>query len=388
MKIPSEPTFTQFFTNLIKRFLPNSQAVALALILLFGFLAIYFLGGILMPVLVAIVIAYLLEGLIHKAEKFKIPRILAVFLVFFSFMAGLVFLLFVLMPMLYEQTLQLIQHTPAMIKAVQKEVMRLPEMYPQLISEDKLKTIVFSAQQEILKYTQELLSFSAASVISLVTAMVYLVLVPMLVFFFIKDKQNLIAWGAQFLPKDRHLSLRVWQEVDMQIGNYVRGKFVEIVLLWVVSYVTFSLMGLNYAMLLAVFMGLQAIIPYVGATLVTFPVIGVAYFQWGVSADEFMYMVIAYAVIQIIDGAALVPLLFSEAVNLHPIAIIVAILFFGGLWGFWGVFFAIPLATLVKAVVTAWPKNNENSQNPELISDLSSGGKISIPDAIHKNQIQ
>jgi putative permease len=92
---------------------------------------------------------------------------------------------------------------------------------------------------------------------------------------------------------------------------------------------------------------------------VTFPVLGVAYWQWGVSGgDEFMYVLIAYSIIQAIDGVVLVPLLFSEAVNLHPIAIIVAILFFGGIWGFWGVFFAIPLATLVKAVLTAWPRTD------------------------------
>jgi putative permease len=97
---------------------------------------------------------------------------------------------------------------------------------------------------------------------------------------------------------------------------------------------TFAVLNLNYAMLLAVLMGLSVVIPYVGATLVTFPVLGVAYWQWGVSGgDEFMYVLIAYSIIQAIDGVVLVPLLFSEAVNLHPIAIIVAILFFGGLWG-------------------------------------------------------
>ena len=62
-----------------------------------------------------------------------------------------------------------------------------------------------------------------------------------------------------------------------------------------------------------------------------------------------------YAVIQALDGNVLVPLLFSEVVNLHPVAIIVAVLIFGGLWGFWGVFFAIPLATLFKAILRAWP---------------------------------
>ena len=142
----------------------------------------------------------------------------------------------------------------------------------------------------------------------------------------------------------------------MQIGNYVRGKFAEVLILWVVSYATYAVMGLNYAMLLAVFMGLQVIIPYIGATLVTFPVLGVAYFQWGLGSDEFMYVVIAYSIIQALDGVVLVPVLFSEAVNLHAIAIIIAILFFGGLWGFWGVFLAIPLATVVKAVLTAWPR--------------------------------
>jgi len=144
--------------------------------------------------------------------------------------------------------------------------------------------------------------------------------------------------------------------VNTQIGNYVRGKIVEVFILLVVSYATFAAMGLNYALLLAVLMGLQVIIPYIGATLVTFPVLGIAYFQWGLGGDDFMYVLMAYSIIQMLDGVILVPLLFSEAVNLHAIAIIVAILFFGGLWGFWGVFFAIPLATVVQAVLTAWPR--------------------------------
>ena len=184
----------------------------------------------------------------------------------------------------------------------------------------------------------------------------------MLVFFFMKDKDRIIGWFNQYLPRERNLSMRVWREVDMQIGNYVRGKFIEILILLSASYVTFTLMDLNYALLLAVLMGISVIIPYVGATLVTIPVVMVAFFEWGVT-DEFWYLLLAYAIIQAVDGVVLVPLLFSEVVNLHPVAIIVAILFFGGLWGFWGVFFAIPLATLVKAVLTAWPRLGETGQD-------------------------
>jgi putative permease len=239
--------------------------------------------------------------------------------------------------------------------------MHLPEKYPQFINESKIQEIMFTVQKELLVYGQNVLTVSAASVVGLASALVYLFLVPMMVFFFLKDKNILVGWVLQYLPRDRHLSVRVWEEVEVQIANYVRGKFAEVFLLWVVSYVTYQTMGLNYAMLLSVLMGLSVIIPYIGATLVTFPVLLVAYFQWGLNDDHFMYVVIAYSIIQALDGVVLVPVLFSEAVNLHAIAIIIAILFFGGLWGFWGVFLAIPLATVVKAVLTAWPQIEGNS---------------------------
>jgi len=353
----------RFFSDRIRRFLPNSQAVALAVILIVSFVLIYSLSSLLMPVFASIVMAYLLEDLVGTLEHMNVPRLPAVYLVFSAFLASLGFMLFVLMPMVYQQAVELIQHIPAIINQAQTEIMRWPEMYPQFISENKIRQMLIAVQNELLTYGQNVLSISAASVVGLVSAMIYLFLVPMMIFFFLKDKKILIAWFLQFMPRDRHLSVRVWEEVDMQIGNYVRGKLAEVFILWALSYVAFAWMDLNYALLLAVLMGLSVVIPYVGATLVTFPVLGVAYFEWGLAGDDFMYVVIAYSIIQAFDGVILVPLLFSEAVNLHPISIIVAILFFGGLWGFWGVFLAIPLATVVKAVLTSWPRIGDRSYN-------------------------
>lgn len=86
--------------------------------------------------------------------------------------------------------------------------------------------------------------------------------------------------------------------------------------------------------------------------MVTIPVVGVALFQFG-AGTEFWSLFAVYLIIQGLDGNLLVPVLFSEAVNLHPLVIILSVVIFGGLWGFWGVFFAIPLATLIKAVVHA-----------------------------------
>lgn len=344
-----------YIKNSIKNILPNPQAFALVLIVLTGFALIYGFSDILMPVFASVVISYLLLGVVQLLER-KLPRIIAVYVVFGGFLTSLGLLLFVLIPMVSVQAVQLLQRTPEVIKQAQEQIMRLPELHPQFISEADIIGITNSIQSELLNYGQMLLSQSAATLGTVVAAIVYLFLVPLMVFFFLKDKSKILTWFMRFLPRHRSLTVQVWREVDAQIANYVRGKFIEIIILGTISYAVYSIMGLKYAALLSVLMGLSVVIPYVGATLVTFPVLSVAAIQWGFTADQFMYVVIAYSIIQALDGVLLVPLLFSEAVNLHPTAIVVAILFFGGLWGFWGVFFAIPLATGVKAIINAWPK--------------------------------
>jgi putative permease len=139
----------------------------------------------------------------------------------------------------------------------------------------------------------------------------------------------------------------------MQISNYVRGKVIEIVIVWFASYFILGFLGLRFSMLISFFIGLSVIVPYIGATAMTIPVALIAFFQWGVGPD-FFSVVAAYLVIQALDGNLLAPLLLSGVVNLHPVAVITAVLVFGGLWGIWGLFFAIPLATLVHAVLKAW----------------------------------
>lgn len=338
-----------------KKYFSDPQGIALAVVLVLGFLIIYFMGNMLAPVLGAIVLAYLLEGVVVVLQRWKLPRLLAVTIVFMLFMALLLFVLLGLMPLLSRQVGELVQELPNMIGRGQESLMRLPELYPTLVSEDQVKEVMRDIGIYVRNLGQSVLSFSLASITGLFTWIVYLVLVPVLIFFFLKDKGQIMNWISTILPSERKLTTQVWQEMNTQIGNYVRGKLIEIVIVGVVSYATFAIMGLNYAMLLGALVGLSVIIPYIGAVVVTAPVMLIAYFQWG-WGSEFAYIGIAYLVIQTLDGNVLVPLLFSEAVDLHPVAIIIAVLVFGGLWGFWGVFFAIPLANLVAAVIKAWPR--------------------------------
>lgn len=346
-----------------RQHLNDPQVVGLALVLLAGFVVVVLFGNMLAPVLASVVFAYLLDGLVAVLERWGMGRTLAVTAVSSAFLLVLLFTLLGILPLLSVQLTQLIDQLPDMVARGHKALMRLPERYPDFITEEQVGQLIDAIRSEAGSLGQRLLSLSLASLIGLITVLVYLILVPLLVFFFLKDKAQIIGWFSARLPRERALSARVWQEVHGQIGNYVRGKVWEIFIVGAVSYATFSFMGLQYSVLLATLVGLSVIIPYIGATVVTIPVALIAYFQWGWSA-EFAWLLVAYLVIQILDGNVLVPLLLSGAVNLHPIAIIVAVLFFGGLWGFWGVFFAIPLGTLVQAVIRAWPRAQESPAEP------------------------
>lgn len=348
----------RIFSGWFRRYFSDPQAVILVVLLVVGFSVVLTLGYTIAPVLAAIVIAYLLEGAVEMLLRWHVPRMPAAFLVFVAFLGLLLFIFFGLMPLLWQQVTTFVNELPSMLTLGQKALLRLPQMYPDFATEEQILEFIATIRAQLGEWGSSVLSYSLSSIPDLITLVVYLILVPLLVFFFLKDRDLILDWITSRLPRDRALANQVWREMDSQIGNYVRGKILEIIIVGVTTYLVFLLLGLRYAMLLGLITGLSVVIPYIGAAVVTIPVVMAGFFQWGWGAD-FAWLVAAYLVIQALDGNVLVPLLFSEAVKLHPVAIIVAVLVFGGIWGFWGVFFAIPLATLVKAVLNAWPRTEE-----------------------------
>jgi len=352
-----------------RRHFSDPQVVILGLFLVIGFAIIIGMGKWLAPMFASIVIAYLLEALVSRLQKTGLPRLAAVFIVFILFVAVFLFLTFGLVPIVIRQLTALVQQFPNYITQGQALLKQLPLAYPQLISETQIQMIINQVGQEMAGLGQQALSWSLASVASVIGLVVYLVLVPVLVFFLLKDKDLMIGWVTNYLPTERSLVNRVYTESEAQIANYVRGKVMEIFIVGSVTYITFIILGLQYAALLATVVGFSVLVPYIGAAVATIPIALIAFFQFGWGWD-FGQIIIAYAIIQALDGNLLVPLMFSEVVNLHPVAIILAILVFGGLGGFWGIFFAIPLATFVKAVLNAWPRQEQKSE--ELAEPTSS----------------
>ncbi len=349
------------FKQWLDRKFSNPEAVVLLAILGFGSLILYSFGQLLAPILVAIVIAYLLEWGVRMLTLRNIPRTLSVVLVFVAFIGVVFLIVFGLIPPVWQQIKNLGLQIPDMANTGQQLLNGLPDRFPGYISEKNIVDMTNELATQFGHLGKYILSISLSSLMNIVAILIYMILVPLMVFFFLKDKTLLLTWFISHLPKDREMSSRVWTEVNHQIGNYIRGKIVEIIVVGVATYLVFVFMGMNYSLLLGVLVGLSVLIPYVGAAVVTIPVVIIAFMQWGFSAD-FGYLITFYLIVQGLDGNILVPLLFSEAVCLHPVAIIGAVLVFGGLWGFWGIFFAIPLATLVKAVINAWEDSDESGQ--------------------------
>lgn len=336
------------------RYFSDPQAIILTVVLLIGATIILTMGDMLLPVFASIVIAYLLEGVVRRMQHYGSKRLTAVIFVFSVFLAFLIFLIFGIAPLFSSQLSELFVELPRYLTQGQQLLLQLPQNYS-FISERHVKELVDLINRELTDMGSQIVSLSLSSIPGLITLAVYLFLVPVLVFLFMKDKERIWNWFGSLLPKDRTLVSQVSDEMDLQLGKYIRGKFWEIMVVGIVTYIGFVILGIKYAILLSVLVGLSVLVPYIGAAVVTIPVILIAFFQWGWTTD-FFWLVGFFGISQALDGTVLVPWLFSGLVNLHPIAIIVSVLVFGGLWGFWGVFFAIPLATLVSAVIHAWPR--------------------------------
>lgn len=356
--MPDNPIL-QSISQWFKRNFSDPEAISLFMVIVFSLILLELFGKILMPVLVSIVLAYLLVSPVRLLIKWRCPPKLAVFIVYILFIGFVVYLLLVLVPLLWRQTITLFNVMPDAFTHSQVWLQKILAKYPSVSNAIQFDQFATYMQSEFGKMGQILVRLSLATIPGVIQIVLYFVLVPILVFFFLKDRREILTWFQGYLPSNRGLVTKVAEEVRGKIGAYVRGRVLEIIIVALVSAATFALLGLQYALLLGILVGLSVIIPYVGAVIVTIPIVIIALMQWGFSA-EFLYVMIAYTVIIALDGNVLMPVLFSESMDLHPVVVILSVVIFGAIWGFWGVFFAIPLATLVNAILRAWPRANRS----------------------------
>lgn len=337
-------------SKFISRFFSNEESVYFAILLFITFIFILFFGSILLPVIVSIVIAFLLNGLLRTLVELNISyrlSLLITLLIFFGFYLSL----FLALPSLGTQINNLLQNLPSIVSSFQSTLTDMNNYF----SQEDLDLIFSNLSNQINSLLGSALGQLAGTISLMFNAILYAIMIPLMVFFFLKDKDQLLPLASVLLPKENGFMQSVFSEMNDQLFNYVTGKFLEMIIVASVSYGLFAILGLPYAVLIAILVGLSVIIPIFGAILVTIPVVLIGLYEWGLS-DNFYWLLGIYLAIQMLDGNVLVPILFSNRNNLHPVIIIISVLFFGGLWGFWGLFFAIPLATFIKAIINSWPE--------------------------------
>ena len=339
-----------FFRNY---FYEEEQFAALFLLIITGIL-LYFIGSTITPIFVSILIAYLLNGVMNFFERKNYSKKIAFY---FSFTIFLVFYLIVLvsLPYVTGQIASLINELPAIVAFVQNLFDNLIIRYPNFFTTEQVEEIFASSTSFIPSIAEQVLIQLNTGFSAIMNALIFLILTPILVFFFLKDKSEMLSYVTYFLPNKRILLSQIWSDLNIQLFGYVRGKALEMIVVGSVTTLAFLILGVNYSVILGILVGMSVLIPLFGAILVTIPVVAIGLFQWGLDTPFFIFLFV-YLLIQILDGNVLFPLLMGNEVNLHPVLIILAILVFGGIWGFWGLLLAVPIATLIRAVFKVWPK--------------------------------
>ena len=343
-----------FFTQSIKKVFVNEETIVFSLILVVSLVAITLFGSVLSPFLISIMVAYLLVGVQVRLEGYGVKTSSALVITYIFFLIVTTTLLTWIVPLIYQQLQALVLESPRLINELIIFIQTVPSNYPDLLSPEQVASFFEGISAELTGFTQNIVKTSLTGIQGTISFVMYLILFPILVYFFLFDRKNIINSFMELIPGERKMLSNVWSEMDNQLSNYVRGKSIEILIVGLVSAVIFASLGLNYTALLAALVGISVLIPYVGAFLVTIPVLAVGLIQFGVST-EFYLLTGLYLLLQALDGNLLVPLIFSDAVKLHPVVIILAVFIFGSMFGFWGIFLAIPIATFIKAIWNAWP---------------------------------
>ena len=342
--------------KVLKNIFSNEETIIFSLAILLFFLVISFFGSILTPFMISIVVAYLLVGMQKKIQSYDVSANVALIITFSVFIITGAALLIWLVPLLYIQLQAFILDVPNLINNFLDFISGLPAKFPDLVSSEQISIFFQAVSEEASAIAQNIVKSSISGIQSAITFLLYIILFPILVYFFLFDRKNIIEGFIKIIPGKREMLTNIWAEMDIQLSNYVRGKTIEIFIVGIAAAIIFASLGLKYSALLSVLVGLSVIIPYVGAFLVTIPIVVVGLLQFGLGT-EFYLLIGLYLLLQALDGNLLVPIIFSETVKLHPVVIILAVFIFGSMFGFWGVFFSIPIATFIKAVWNAWPSS-------------------------------
>ncbi len=316
-----------------------SGAVILAAVL-------WLLGDVLLPFIIGLALAYLLDPIADRLEAAGLSRVLATLLITLVAVIVVLILIAVLIPLLIGQLVGLAEELPEYLQQLQKFA---ETWLPSVMHEGSLPGEMVNHLVDFISGRSAELARSVLSVaFTIVDILIIMVVAPVVAVYMLLDWDRMISAVDSWLPRDHRSTIRsLVQEVDTALASFVRGQISVCAILAIFYAAALMLVGLKFGLVIGVVAGALTFIPYVGAVLGGFLSIGLALFQFWGSPVLIGAVALVFIVGQALEGNFLTPKLVGKAVGLHPVWLIFALSVFGALFGFTGLLLAVPLTACI-----------------------------------------
>lgn len=366
---PEKPSF--FSTRYIKFLGGRNTFFTLIMLLLIGLvIMIYdkisfifvpltvFLGNVILPIILAVIVYYLLRPLLRMLERIKIPRIWGILIIFLALIGLITLLVFLVFPFLKAQSTKLVAEFPGYFIQLFNSLdtfLRtsiVSDYYSQI--ETQVNTILKDLPAEIGEFIQSTVTGIATGLSSLVGMLTSFILaivtVPFIVFYLLKDGENLPKYVMKLFPPRMRDDLQsVFHNIDKQISSYIQGQILVSICIGFMIFIGFSIIGMDYALLLGVIASVTSVVPYLGPVIAITPAAIIALVT---SPLMLVKLAVVWTIVQLVEGKFISPQIMGKSLHVHPITIIFVLITAGSLFGVPGVILGIPGYAILKVIIS------------------------------------
>ncbi len=314
--------------------------------LVFLVFLMWVLGGVLLPFLAGLAIAYFLDPTADKLEKMGFSRTVSTIIIMLVAVFVFAIMLVLLVPQLVQQLAALVVAAPEYFQQLQAY---LSEQFPALLDEQSgMRKSLDSFVSGLRDKSGELANAVLASAFSVVDALIFIVVAPVVAFYMLMDWDRMVATVDSWVPRDHLETVRTLaREIDTVLAGFVRGQLSVCLILGSFYSIGLMLVGLQFGLIVGLIAGLLTFIPYVGSVIGGALSIGLALFQFWGSPEWIVVVAVLFVIGQAVEGNFLTPKLVGGSVGLHPVWLMFALSAFGSLFGFAGMLIAVPVAACI-----------------------------------------
>jgi len=349
-----------------------SKLLMLCVSLILFFWILLEIKSILFPFIISFILAYLFNPVTDWMEKIKIPRIAGTILLLVLTFGIIIVIGIFLLPGLINELHTLIKKIPevgANLQNIFKDNLTKLLNTFNIESTELEKSLSQKLPQSIEKILSSIL-IGLTSVGSFLGKLFYIILIPILTFYFLKDFEKIKHWIIKFIPLQyKNLTYFYGWRFNRILGGYLRGQIIVCLIVGTLTGLGFVLFGLPFALLIGALTGLLNIIPYIGLYLSLTLALLTGLLTPNV-VISLIKIVSIFLIVQGIEAYIISPKIVGDRVGLHPIAVILSILIFSNLFGFWGLLLGVPLAAVIKFLLDEWKRHQKWRMNRETKESL------------------